>query len=122
MISIDVKRNRPVPDIGGAVAEVAARVMEDGAADIVREARARVIVNKEAGGSSPLARSITAEAGRDALEWTVRADAPYARFVELGTRRMAARPFLMPALRFVWPRITAGIVAGIGSILKGDLS
>jgi HK97 gp10 family phage protein len=109
MISIDVKRTRSAPDISGRVRQAAARVMEDGAADVVREARARVITNKEAGGSSPLAGSIDAQQGRDALEWTVRADAPYARFVELGTRRMAARPFLMPALRFVWPRISAGI-------------
>lgn len=122
MISIDVKRNRPVSDISGRIAQAAARVMEDGAADIVREARTRVIASRESGGSSPLARSIDVQEGRDALEWTVRASAPYARFVEFGTRRMAARPFLMPALRFVWPRITAGIVAGIGSIVRGDAS
>jgi len=118
MISIDVKRNRPAPDIAGPLAQAAARVMEDGAVDIVREARARVTANRRGGGSSPLARSIHAEAGRDALEWVVRAEAPYARFVELGTRRMAARPFLMPALRFIWPRIRAGI----RNSLKGGLS
>lgn len=118
MININVRRDTPPADIAGKVSEAAARAMEDGAADIVRAARLRLTANGAGGGQGMLARSVEAEAGRDAMEWTVRAGAPYARFVELGTRRMAARPFLLPALRAVWPRIVARLrqsVSGDGS-------
>lgn len=117
MIKADVTRDGPERDITGEVATAAARVMEDGAAEVVRAAQVRVIANKrEPGGRSPLARSIRVEAGDDSLAWTIRADAPYARFVEMGTRRMAARPFLLPAARRIWP----AIVARLGRLFEGE--
>ncbi|RMF08907.1 MAG: HK97 gp10 family phage protein [Alphaproteobacteria bacterium] len=109
MIRIDVTRSARSAEIGGQVTEAAARALEDGAAAIVREARVRA-------GGGTLARSISADAGSDPLVWDIRASAPYARFVEFGTRRMAARPYLGPAARLVWPRL----MAALRRIIKGD--
>jgi HK97 gp10 family phage protein len=47
---------------------------------------------------------------------TVGADAPYAAYVELGTSRMAAQPFIRPAVDAEAPRLTERIRAAIGSI------
>lgn len=51
-------------------------------------------------GAQHLKDSITAQ------DNTVVAEAPYAVFVELGTQRMPARPFLRPALLEMRSRIT----------------
>lgn len=111
MIEVDVVRNGDARDFGAEVMEAAARALEDGAAEIVKEARVR------AGGGS-LASTISADRGTDPLIWEVRATAPYARFVEFGTRRMAGRPFLGPASRLVWPRV----VGFLKTILSGGRS
>jgi HK97 gp10 family phage protein len=47
----------------------------------------------------------------------VAARAPYARFVELGTRRVPARPFLWPALF----RLRRALIARIGEIVARAL-
>lgn len=41
----------------------------------------------------------------DALSLQVRADAHYAAFVEYGTSRMAAQPYMTPAVEAIWPRV-----------------
>lgn len=117
MIKAEITHETTQRDLSGEVATAAARVMEDGAAEVVRVAAARVLEKRAGrGGASPLARSIHADAGDDRLAWTIRADAPYARFVEMGTRRMAARPFLLPSVRRVWP----AIVARLGRLFEGE--
>jgi HK97 gp10 family phage protein len=49
-----------------------------------------------------LMNSIAADKVRD-MTWRVTANAEYAIYVELGTRRMDAVPYLEPALRTTWP-------------------
>jgi HK97 gp10 family phage protein len=46
---------------------------------------------------------------------TLFAAAPYALYVELGTSRMAAQPFLRPAMDAEAPKLTQRIRAAIGS-------
>lgn len=46
-------------------------------------------------------------AGGGGMTWRVTAAAHYAAYVELGTRRMSAQPYLVPALRIEWPKVTA---------------
>lgn len=47
--------------------------------------------------------------------WYVVADIYYAIFVELGTRKMAARPYLVPAVDSVdWRSIVAAVLRRIG--------
>ncbi len=51
------------------------------------------------GETGHLAQSIRSRRfGNNKLKWEIVADAPYAAFVELGTIRMAAQPFLRPAV------------------------
>lgn len=54
-------------------------------------------------------------------EWVARigADASYALFVEFGTRRMGARPYLYPAIQQQLPRLEQIIVEAIEAA-KGD--
>ncbi len=42
-------------------------------------------------------------------EWEVRVGAEYGAFVEFGTRRMAARPYLIPAVEQVRPRLLTAL-------------
>jgi HK97 gp10 family phage protein len=42
------------------------------------------------------------------LEWALEAKAPYAAYVEYGTRRMVARPYMRPGAASVLPLAAAG--------------
>jgi HK97 gp10 family phage protein len=44
------------------------------------------------------------------------ADAPYALFVELGTSRMRAQPFLRPAIDKIAPKLTERLRAAVRSV------
>ena len=55
--------------------------------------------------SGRLRASIQVEPAADAVQVDVIADAPYAAFVEFGTLRRPARPFLAPALQFARRRL-----------------
>jgi len=46
------------------------------------------------------------------------AAADYAKFVEYGTSRVAARPFLRPAMDMVWPEMIRGICLKIRELLE----
>lgn len=54
-----------------------------------------------------LRASIAATGG--GLRWRVTAAAEYALYVELGTRRMSAQPYLVPALRAEWPNLMTAL-------------
>jgi len=84
-------------------------INEEGVSELVEKGRellaekARQVAD-EATSMAPvktgrLASSISANGSGDG--WVVRADAPYAAFVELGTRYQAAQPFLRPAIQSV---------------------
>jgi len=47
------------------------------------------------------------------LSWRVQAAAPYAKFVEYGTSRVAAKPYLRPALILTRPLVTSLIRMGL---------
>jgi HK97 gp10 family phage protein len=74
------------------------RLLASWAADV--EASARQLVPVRTG---HLRQSIYAEV----REWVVRigAEATYAMFVEFGTRRMQARPYLYPAIQMYLPQL-----------------
>jgi len=46
------------------------------------------------------------------------ATASYASYVEFGTRRMAPRPFLRPALDAYLPRLMAAIKSGLWMVMR----
>lgn len=78
-----------------------ARMIERLAEQIVAGARSRVYRNlKEPTGNSPLAESIRIENDPDG-SMRIFTDKPYARYVEFGTVKQPARPFLTPAVEEV---------------------
>tara|TARA_B100001939_G_scaffold324295_1_gene316152 strand:+ start:253 stop:591 length:339 start_codon:yes stop_codon:yes gene_type:complete len=75
------------------------------AEQIVQAARRRVYATRQASsGPSRLAESLMVEPLPDATGYQVITRVPHARFVEFGTRHMAARPFLTPAVAEVRDR------------------
>jgi len=82
----------------GRMRQVLLRVLADGAEAIAANARARVLELRDADrrGPSDLADSIRVEADDEGAR--VVAEAPHAPYVEFGTRRMAAEPFLSPVM------------------------
>ena len=77
---------------------------------VADEARAMCPVDTGA-----LRNSIAVSAGNDGAE--ISADADYAAYVEFGTWKMAAQPFLVPALLNSADAITAHVAAAIGEML-----
>jgi len=69
------------------------------------EAEAKSLAPRDTG---YLANSIMAEQ-IGALKWRVYANADYALWVEVGTRRMDAQPYLEPALRHTWPSLNTAL-------------
>lgn len=62
-----------------------------------------------------LASSLVATRTGD-LRWQVTAHAEYAIYVEMGTRKMAAQPYLLPSLQEVWPSMMQALRnVGIGA-------
>jgi HK97 gp10 family phage protein len=97
--------------VAGAVGEAMAAVLLEGAEAIAANARTRVLALKDDAGPSELAASIHVEE-REAGAVVI-ADAPHAAYVEFGTRRAAAQPFLAPAMDEERP----GIVERAGRML-----
>jgi HK97 gp10 family phage protein len=59
-----------------------------------------------------LRSSIKAD-GKERFKWMVQATAPYAKYVEFGTRYMEAQPFLYPAMMAARPRMASSIASKI---------
>jgi len=56
----------------------------------------------------------------DLMCFVLRAAAPYAKYVEYGTSRMAARPFLRPAVASVEPEMIRNVCLKIRELLEGS--
>ncbi len=55
--------------------------------------------------------------GKGGLEWALIASTPYALYVELGTSRQPAQPYMRPAVELVMrevPRIVASVASSFG--------
>ncbi len=94
---------RALADLPAAAQAEVGAALDEVAADVVAVARRSLgTASPSAPGDPPadptgaLAASLSAT--RDGLQATVAASAPYAGYLEYGTRRMAARPFLRPAV------------------------
>jgi HK97 gp10 family phage protein len=86
-----------IPQIASQADDLAEKILKKTAYDT--EALAKVYAPVDTGN---LMNSIAAEPVRK-LTWRVTANADYAIYVEMGTRRKTAQPFLEPALRDTWP-------------------
>lgn len=63
-------------------------------------------------------RSTIAAVRTSLLNWNVHATAYYAKFVEYGTSRMPAKPYLRPALTLTKPLITSLVKQGIAEAIE----
>lgn len=86
-----------IPQIAAKADDLVEKVLKKAAYDT--ETLAKVYAPVDTGN---LMNSIAAEPVRK-LTWRVTANAEYAIYVEMGTRRKTAQPFLEPALRDTWP-------------------
>jgi len=86
-----------------------AEAVSAGARD-VRDAAIRNLPQR----SGRLARRVTVETTPDGLAATVGTELDYGTFLELGTRRMAARPWLQPAFLGLRGRLRARLARAAG--------
>jgi HK97 gp10 family phage protein len=101
--------------MAATVGEAMTVVLLEGARAIAANARARVLALKDDSGPSVLAQSLRVEDTDTGA--VVMADAAHAPYVEFGTRRAAAQPFLGPAMDEERP----GIIERVGRTLAlGD--
>jgi HK97 gp10 family phage protein len=68
-----------------------------------------------------LRRSIAMEDGPGATEITIGTDVEYAGFVEFGTYKMAARPYLRPAFDENIPEVTRTIAEALSDLIEAAL-
>jgi len=92
-----------IPQIAASAKPTVDRVLAKTAFDT--ESLAKVYAPVDTGN---LMNSIAADKVRD-MTWRVTASAEYAIYVEIGTRRMDADPYLEPALRATWPAAISAI-------------
>jgi HK97 gp10 family phage protein len=88
---------------------------------VVREIR-RSTLNVQAGAkrrapvdTGRLRNSIATAYENGGLRGIVGTNVEYAKFVEFGTRRTRAHPFMHPAFEEEWPRFVARLRAAVGS-------
>ncbi|ODA66838.1 hypothetical protein A7A08_02135 [Methyloligella halotolerans] len=109
-------------DIGAAPQDLREE-LRDQASVIADEAR-QALEQEHPGGTGALARSIrvveTAE--QDAPRFTIGTASPVGRYLEFGTRRMGAQPWLTPALRRHLPDVRGCAERIIARFLKSDSS
>mgnify|MGYP000290637610 CR=1 FL=1 len=85
-----------------------AKEVQKAAFDI--EARAKAVVAVDTG---TLRRSITSVISNGGLTGTVGPSVFYGKFIEFGTRRMGARPFMRPAAHAVLPKFAQAVAAAL---------
>jgi HK97 gp10 family phage protein len=108
-VTVVIKLNR-IPEVAAQIHAAVGQAVQQTAAQVQTDAKSIVPVRTGA-----LRDSIKTEMVGD-LAAVVGSDLYYAVFVELGTRRMTARPFLTPAMetaRVQFPSTIRDLIAGI---------
>ena len=96
-------------------AELASAIEE--AAGLV-EARAKDLCPVRTGRLRDSIRAAVAEIAGDVLRAEVGTDVPYAAAVEMGTRRAAAQPFLLPALEACREEVQRIVRAAVRRVIE----
>lgn len=102
-VTIRVLSNR-LPSIPKALEAAAAREVATAGYDV--EARAKQLVPVRTG---TLRRSIHTVISNNGMTATIGPSVDYGLFVEMGTHRMPARPYMRPAAAYVSPRFADAI-------------
>jgi HK97 gp10 family phage protein len=118
MITTSVKlENSRWAEVEQKIQASLAVAVADMAGEVETWAKALCPVGPDRENHTHMRDTIAAEKVSD-LDWSVTVGADYAQFVELGTTRMAPRPFLIPAVNHVRARFFARVAAAIRSALK----
>lgn len=106
-VTVRVVSNR-LPQIPAAIHQIAVREVQKAAYSIEADAKAKVAVD-----TGTLRRSIHSVFENGGLRGIVGPSVLYGKFVEFGTRRMGARPYMRPAAERQLPKFTAAIKAAL---------
>lgn len=120
MIDVEIMRSRHSRfGILDELRNVAGEAVLGLAEELADEARTRVMEQRHLDRTLPstLADSIIVESTENGA--AVRATASYAPYVEFGTRRMAARPFLAPAAEYMRGVAGSAIADALRRLLRG---
>lgn len=102
-VTISVTFNR-FPEIAAALPEQTSAVVRKASFDVEAHAKNRVPVDTGA-----LKNSISTEFEDRGLTGIIAPHTEYATFVEFGTRRMSAQPYMTPAAEAVMPAFVAAM-------------
>lgn len=102
-VTVRVVSNR-LPAISAALRPAVATEVKKATFDIEARAKARTPVL-----TGTLRRSIASVFSNGGLTGTVGPSVGYSRFVEFGTRRMGARPYMRPAAEAVLPKFAEAV-------------
>lgn len=105
---------RKLAAIGPALDAAMKREVKVAAVNIQNGARRRVPVK-----TGRLRNSITHEIAEDGLNAAIGSNAQYAPYVEFGTRRMRARPYLFPAFEEERPQYMARLRRALQKTAEG---
>lgn len=89
------------------------------AEELAGDARARVLENRDPARPLPSVLAESIQVVNEGTHAEVRTDAPHAVYVELGTRRVAARPFLVPAVEALRGRMAEQVAISLRRLLAG---
>jgi HK97 gp10 family phage protein len=109
-VSIKVVSNR-IPQMPAIIKAAVAAEVQKSAFQIEADAKAKVPVK-----TATLQRSIHTVMSNGGLTGTVGPSVFYGIFVEMGTRRMGARPFMRPAAEKNLPLFMAAVRAALGKL------
>jgi HK97 gp10 family phage protein len=106
-VQVRVISNR-LPSMPAAIHQIAVREVQKAAYSIEADAKSKVAVD-----TGTLRRSIHTVLSNGGLTGTVGPSVRYGLYVELGTRRMGARPYLRPAAEVNLPKFAAAMRAAL---------
>lgn len=109
-VQIRIVSNR-LPEISAAIRPAVVQEVQKATYDV--EARAKQVVPVKTG---TLRRSIHSVFSNGGLTGIVGPSVSYSAFVEFGTRRMAARPYMRPAAEQVLPGFTTAVKRALGGL------
>ena len=109
-VTVRVVSNR-IPSMPAAIRSAVAAEVQKAAFRIEADAKARVPVK-----TATLQRSIHTVMSNGGLTGTVGPSVFYGIYVEMGTRRMGARPYMRPAAEKNLPAFMAAVRAALGKL------
>jgi HK97 gp10 family phage protein len=109
-VTVVVKSNR-LPEMPAEVRQAVVAEVKRASYDVEAKAKERVPVK-----TGTLRRSIHAVFENGGLTGLIGPSVLYGKFVELGTRHMAARPYMRPAAEQVLPRFADALKRALGAL------